>query len=137
MEVLKAILIAAALIVFAGTCHAEVIRATELNSSTWSAFAKGALNDLVVEFRQGDELPFHFSVEGDLIETTQSVPSYIGIKRNFWLKVKSNKILISLDGAAFRGLNEVLTGQLEAGANADQSGGVANAVNVALKAFLK
>lgn len=137
MKKAKTILMAGCLLLFAGASEAKTIRATEMNSSLWSSLQSGSLNEIVIEFRQGDELPVNLTAEGDLMETTQSATSYIGVKRNFWLKVQQDKIQISLDGTNFKKMNEVLTGSLQAGTGSDQSGGIANAINVMVKAFLK
>jgi hypothetical protein len=137
MTKVKSVLLAACVLLMAGVSEAKTVRATEMNGTLWSNLSKGALSDIIIEFRQGDELPVNLTAEGDLMETTQTATSYIGIKRNFWLKVQNTKIQISLDGTNFKEMNEVLSGSIEAGAGSDQNGGIANAINVAFKAFLK
>jgi hypothetical protein len=137
MNKTKSAVIAVCLLFFAGVSEAKTVRATEMNSALWSNLSKGTLSDIIIEFRQGDELPVNLTAEGDLMETTQSATSYIGIKRNFWLKVQASKIQISLDGTTFKEMSDVLSGRIEAGAGSDQNGGIANAINVAFKAFLK
>ncbi|MBL7544128.1 MAG: hypothetical protein JNL11_09940 [Bdellovibrionaceae bacterium] len=115
----------------------KVFRATDMGTTTWSDLAKGKLGDVVVEFRQGDEVPITFEAQGDLVETKQASVNYVGIKRNFWLRLSQNDIEISMDGTTFKKLNEVLTGSLEAGAGSAQNGGVADAITIMFKAFLK
>ena len=114
-----------------------MMRATDMGSTMWSDLAHGKLGDVVVEFRQGDELPVSFEAQGDLIETRQTSVSDIGIKKNFWLRLSQNDIEISFDGTTFKKINDVLTGSLEAGAGSAQNGGVADAINIVFKAFLK
>lgn len=117
--------------------QAKTIRASALGASVWSEITKGKLSDVIIEFRQGDELPVSFSAEGDLFETTQSSVGYVGIKKNFWIKLQNNKILMSLDNLSFKEIKDVISGSFEAGTGASQNGGLANTLNLALKAYLK
>ncbi|MBK9322703.1 MAG: hypothetical protein IPM97_07115 [Bdellovibrionaceae bacterium] len=119
------------------SAQARTIRATDLSSSIWTEIGKGKLSDVTIEFKQGDELPVSFSAEGDLFQTTQTSVGYVGIKKNFWIKLQNNNILMSLDNSNFKDIKEVISGSFEAGTDADQNGGLANALNLALKAFLK
>jgi hypothetical protein len=130
-------LIIAGLFLIGMSAQAKTIRATDLGSSIWSEIGKGKLSDVTIEFRQGDELPVGFSAEGDLFETTQNSVGYVGIKKNFWIKLQSNNILMSLDNWSFKDIKEVISGSFEAGTGADQNGGLANTLNLALKAYLK
>lgn len=115
----------------------RTVRATDMTPSMWSDLAVGRLGDMVIEFRQNDELPVSFEAQGDLLETRRTSVSYVGIKKNFWLRLSQNDVEISFDGASFKKLNESLTGSIEAGAGTGQAGGVANAINIVFKAFLK
>jgi hypothetical protein len=130
-------LIIAGLFLVGLSAQAKTIRATDLGSSVWSEIRKGKLSDVTIEFRQGDELPVSFSADGDLFETTQSSVGYVGIKRNFWIKLQNSNILMSLDNSNFKDIKEVISGSFEAGTGADQNGGLANTLNLALKAYLK
>lgn len=139
MKTLKTTLVIAVSVLLSSMTFAnsKSLRASEMSAAAWSEFTKGKLGDIVIEFRQGDELPVTFQAEGDLIETKQTSVSYVGVKKNFWLRLGKNDIEISLDGTEFKKLNQMIAGSLQAGAGTDQNGGVANAVNVVLKAFLK
>ncbi|MEN0059524.1 MAG: hypothetical protein AAGB31_11865 [Bdellovibrio sp.] len=139
MKSVKMKLLVVGVLLLSGVVQAsgKVIRATEMGTTMWSDLTKGKLGDVVVEFRQGDELPVEFEAQGDLIETRQTSVSYVGIKRNFWLRFSQNDVEISLDGTTFKKLNEVLTGSLKAGAGSAQNGGVADAITIMFKAFLK
>ncbi len=119
------------------SAHAKTIRATDLGSSIWSEISKGSLTDVTIEFGQGDQLPVSFSAEGDLFETTQNSVGYVGIKKNFWIKLQNSNILMSLDNSSFKDIKDVISGSFEAGTGADQNGGLANTLNLALKAYLK
>lgn len=136
---MKMKMLAVGMLLLSGFAQAngKVVRATEMGTTIWSDLSKGKLGDVVVEFRQGDELPVTFEAQGDLIETRQTSVSYVGIKRNFWIRISQNDVEISLDGATFKKLNEVLTGSLNVGAGSAQNGGVADAINIIFKAFLK
>lgn len=139
MRSMKMKLVMLGVLLLSGVAHAggKVVRATDMGATMWSDLSRGKLGDVVVEFRQGDELPVTFEAQGDLLETIQTSVSYVGIKKNFWLRLSQNDVEISLDGTAFKKLNEVLTGSLEAGAGSAQNGGVADAINIMFKAFLK
>lgn len=130
-------LIVAGLFLVGLSAQAKTIRATDLGSSIWSEIGKGKLCDVTIEFRQGDELPVSFSAEGDLFETSQASVGYVGIKKNFWIKLQGNSILMSLDSSTFKDIKDVISGSFEAGTGADQNGGLANTLNLALKAYLK
>lgn len=115
----------------------KTLRATEMDTAARSAFSSAGAQAAIIEFRQGDQLPITLSAEGDLLETTQTSTGIIGVKRNFWLKLEKNEIAISFDGATFKPLNEAVAGSIQAGAGGDSTDGVANAINIALKAYLK
>lgn len=117
--------------------EAKTIRATEMNGSLWSRLTAGTAEELIVEFRQGDELPVSFSAEGDLLETSRVGVSYVAVKRSFWLKLEKNEVQMSLDGAAFKPIKDMVAGSFTAGAGAGDNGGIANALNFGLKANLK
>jgi len=122
-------------LLFVGNAEAKTIRATEMNGSLWSQLTAGVAEKLIVEFRQGDELPVSFSAEGDLLETSRVGVSYVLVKRNFWLKLENGEVQMSLDGTAFKPVEHMLTGSFNAGAG--DIGGIANAINLGLKAKLK
>jgi hypothetical protein len=121
----------------AGTSEARTLRATEMSSTLWAELMAGEGEGLVVEFRQGDQLPVNFSAKGDLLETVQPGLAYVNVKRGFWLKLERDELLMSLDGQAFRPLKESVAGGLSAGAGSEENGGIVNAITVALKAYLK
>jgi hypothetical protein len=93
--------------------------------------------ELVIEFRRGDELPVNLLAEGDLIETTKPATSYVGVKKDFWLRMKNSDVQISFDGQNFSAIKDTLNGSIEAGAGTGMSGGIANAINLVFKAQLK
>lgn len=122
-----------------GAAYADgkVVRATDMAANMWSDLSKGKLRDVVIEFRQGDELPMTFEAQGDLVETRHASVSYVGIKKNFWLRVSRNEVEISWDGTVFKKLNEVLKGSFDVGAGSTENGGVANGIAMMFKAFIK
>lgn len=124
-----------ATIVAAATSEAKTVRATEI---TPGMLAQLKSNDaLVVEFRQGDQLPVNISAVGDLIETAGSGSTVVTVKRNFWLMLQNNDVQISLDGSTYKPIKEVLTGSLSADAEASQPGSPANLINVVFATYLK
>ncbi len=133
----KTIIMGMCLLMLAGAAEAKTIRATELSSSFGSQVSKGSAGDITVEFHQGDELPVTFAAQGDLLETTKPAVSYIGVKRDFWLKLEQNNLQISLDGTSFKDIKDVLSGSFTAGAGSEQNGGIASAINLAFQAYLK
>jgi hypothetical protein len=121
---------------FADTTN--TVRATQLTSKIVNDLQKGAVQDLIIDFRQGDRLPLTFQSEGDLLETNQTVPSYVAVKRPFWIRITKNQVMISLDGLNYKKLNDVLNGSITANASDDSNAsGTANAISVILKAYLK
>lgn len=115
----------------------KTVRATELDPSVWSSVSSGALGDIIVEFRKGDEIPVDLSAEGDLVETSKTATSYVRVKRDFWLKLQASDVLISFDGSVYRAFTDALTGSLEAEAKAAASGGPANGLNIVFKSFVR
>ena len=128
---------AVCLMALAGIAEAKTVRATDVNAALLSEISKGTVSDTVIEFHQGDQLPVTFTAEGDLLETTQSATSYVGVKRNFWVLVQQNKFQMSLDGVNYKDIHDVLSGSFTAGAGSASNGGVANAINLGLQAYLK
>jgi hypothetical protein len=113
------------------------LRATDLDSGTWAKVFSGQLQDLIVEFRQGDEIPVMLSAEGDFFESLRSQPTPLSIKKNFWMKVNKNTLLFSLDGNDFKPLPQVASGTLLVGTGAGDGGGRAHLININLKAYQK
>jgi hypothetical protein len=124
-------------ICLSGVAQAKTVRATEMSTDLWSQISVGLRSELIVEFRQGDELPVSFASEGDLIETTQTGTSYITVKRSFWLKVEGNDVQMSLNGTTYKPISEIVTGRFSAGTGSDSNEGPANAINLLLAVFLK
>jgi len=137
MKRMKLLLVGMLLLSGAAQASGKIVRATEMGATIWSDLAHGKLSDIIVEFRQGDELPITFEAQGDLMETRQTSVSYLGIKKNFWLRLSQDNVEISLDGTNFKKIGDVLSGSLEAGAGSAQNGGVAEAIHIIFKAFLK
>jgi hypothetical protein len=121
----------------AGISEAKTVRATEMTSSLWSKLTAGTADELIVEFRHGDQLPVSITAKGDFLETAQAGVTYVNVRRNFWLKLQNNDVQMSIDGSTFKPIKDVVGGMLTAGANAEESGGIANAINIALEAYLK
>ncbi len=119
------------------TAQPKILRAGEMSSQQWSELTASDSQDIIVEFRQGDEIPVSFTSEGDLIETVQTGVSYIKVKKSFWLQLQNDNVKISLNGVSFKNLNDVIRGSFSAGASANTPGIPVNSIHLMLKAFLK
>lgn len=115
---------------------ARAIRAVDMKSSDWNEI-QNAKQNVVVEFRQGDEIPVSFASEGDLLESTVTGVGYVRVKRDFWMRICQTGIEMSLDGTTFKPLSDVVSGSFTAGAGAQSPGVPVNAINLMLKANLK
>ena len=115
----------------------KVVRATKLSPQIWAQFHKGEIARLQVEFRQGDEIPVMLNAEGDLLETSESNPSYVTVKQGFWVQMKQDDIEVSLDGTNYKPFKEAIAGTITAGTSSDQQRGVASAINLGFKLLLK
>jgi hypothetical protein len=115
---------------------AKAMRAVDMTSEDWSELQK-AKQEVIVEFRQGDEIPVSFSSEGDLLESTVTGVGYVKVKRSFWMRICQSGIEMSLDGSQFKPLSDVVSGSFTAGAGAQTPGVPVNAINMMLKATLK
>ena len=113
------------------------LRAGEMNGEQWSHLMAGGDDEVIVEFRQGDEIPVSLSAEGDLLETNQTGVTYLHVKKSFWISGKNNELKMSLNGQDFRPFSDVVTGSLSADAGASAPGVPVNAINLMLKMFLK
>lgn len=136
MKCFTYITMALAIVTAAHLAEARTVRATELNNSTWADIRSGA-QEFTIEFRERDELPVNFVAEGDLLATTSSTPSYIVVKRNFWIKIVKDDVLLSTDGTLFKPLKDSISGSFSAGAGQNPNDGIANAIQLSFKAFLK
>lgn len=113
------------------------LRASELTPQIWNRYNNGEIQTLLVEFQHGDKLPVTLLAEGDLFETSEANPSYVTVQRNFWVQIKHDAVLLSLDGTHFKPFQKMISGSLTVGAGAENQGGVANSINVGFKAMLK
>jgi hypothetical protein len=126
----KIVLVSLALVVssigFADTT--TTVRATQLSPKIVNDLEKGVVQDLIITFQS----------EGDLLETNQAAPSYVVVKRPFWVRIVKNGVTISLDGLNYKKISDVLGGSFTVTAS-DQGAvsGTANAISVLLKAYLK
>ena len=139
MKITKKISLVVALLMLTSLVEAsgKVVRATEIASGNWSDLSKSELEGIVVEFHQGDELPLSFQAQGDLMETRKNSISTVVIKKDFWIRLRTNVVEISFDGTNFKKIEEVATGSIQAGAGSAQNGGLADAINVVFKTSLR
>lgn len=137
MKTVMTAILATAMFGFLTEAKATTVRASEMTASAWSRLQAGLSEDLTVEFRQGDQLPVTIVAEGDFLETPQVSPTYVNVRRNFWLRLRKDTLQASLDGTNFKPLNELVKGGLKVTGGADQNGGPVNAIQIILQADLK
>ncbi|MBS2012717.1 MAG: hypothetical protein JST00_07520 [Deltaproteobacteria bacterium] len=54
---------------------------------------------LVIEFREGDTIPFDVAVEGDVVASPPGASIPLLVKRPFFLRIRGDEIKVSLDGS--------------------------------------
>jgi hypothetical protein len=116
------------------------IRVSKLSPELMNKIQKGQVQNLVVEFKQGDRLPVNLKAVGDLFESVDSNPTFVEVKRDFYVKVSGPNVHMSFDGLNFKPINELLRGNVSVGANADQGNAEnfpASVINVVFSAFVK
>lgn len=116
------------------------IRVSKLNADLITKIQKGEVKNLVVEFKLGDRLPVNLKAEGDLFESVDNNPTFVDVKRDFYVKVAGANIHMSFDGVDFKPINELLRGNISVGASSDQetiSNFPASVINIAFSAFIK
>lgn len=121
-----------------GLAETKTIRATQLDNNFFTELNSGKLGEVIIEFRDGDELPFTVNAEGDFLEVSKPAVSYIKVKRNFQIKLipGEDNVFISLGGDVYKPINKIVSGQFTLGANST-SGTLANSLSMSLKAYLK
>lgn len=123
------------------TANAESsIRVSKLSPELIAKIQKGEVENLVVEFKEGDRLPVNLKAEGDLFESVDSNPTFVEVKKDFYVKVTGSNIHMSFDGINFKPINELLRGSVSVGANSDNGNTEnfpASVINVVFSAFLK
>lgn len=124
-------------LLFATLSEAKTIRATDMTSTQWSQLYSGQGQDLVVEFREGDELPVTLEAEGDLVETRKASTTYISVKKHFWMKLMQNDLVLSLDGQNFLPVSKLISGSFSAGVGRSQGDEIANSIQLRFSAFLR
>ncbi len=88
------------------------IRVTKLSSNLIKKIQKGEVEDLVVEFKLGDRLPVNLKAEGDLFESVDSNPTFVEVKKDFYLNIKGSSLNMSLDGVNFKPFTKVAKSKL-------------------------
>lgn len=101
--------------------------ALRVKASDPSTFAEARPGQpLIVEFNEGDVIPLHFVVQGELIETNP-VPAPIRLvaKRRFFLKIDGDGVRTSVDGEHWNASRK--RGTFAFGLGFDKEGTKANA----------
>lgn len=140
---LKKMFLVISTLLLCSTVNASVensIRVSKLSSELIARIQKGEANNLVVEFKEGDRLPVNLKAEGDLFESVDSNPTFVEVKKDFYVKVDSSNLFMSLDGVNYKPFNQMVRGSVSVGTNADGSNGAgfpAGAINFIFSAFLR
>lgn len=116
------------------------IRSTTLNSEFVSKIQKGEVENVVIEFLEGDRLPINIKAEGDLFESADSNSTFVGVKKHFFVKIMKSSITMSFDGEIFKSPKELLSGSLSVGAsssNGDTQNFPASVIHIVFNAFIK
>lgn len=116
------------------------IRSTKLNAEYLSKIQKGEVENAVIEFLEGDRLPINIKAEGDLFESVDSNPTFVEVKKHFFVKIMKNNITMSFDGVTFKSIKELLGGSLTvntSASNGDTESFPASVINVVFSAFIK
>ena len=117
----------------AGTVN---IKANELNNDVISKIFSSPNTEYVVEFREGDLVPFNLSAEGDLFESKENTNNILKIKKDFFVKVSSHQVLISFDSENYKNLKEVISGSFTVGSEVDRSQ-IPGVIQALLRVYLK
>ena len=102
--------------------EAKIVRIYDLQDQDFEDLDGKKIDELIIEFRQGDKLPLTLKAEGDLIESSSksAVPTDFLIKRNFWIKFERDALTMSLNGDNFGPVSDSLTGNLSVGARVNK-----------------
>ncbi|MCC6277361.1 MAG: hypothetical protein IT289_05550 [Oligoflexia bacterium] len=114
--------------------EAKVKRVSEFDGNAYSLQYLLKTGD-VIQFVKGDVITLKVETNGDLLETTQSSPSLVTVKQEFFLREDQGNILLSFDGINFKPIQDVLKGNISAGASG--STGVATGINFLMSMYLK
>ena len=94
------------------SAQAKSIRATEMKSSDWATLKQNSQEELLLEFREGDEILVAIKAGGDLIEIRKPVNNVVSVKKDFWIRIQNNVFQFSLDGQSYKPLTDSLRGNL-------------------------
>jgi hypothetical protein len=118
----------------------DLIRATELGSNFLTKIQKEEIKNVTIEFRVGDRLPITIRAEGDLFESVDNNPTFIEIKKTFFVRIDDSNVAMSFDGEIFKPFTDFVGGSLSIGASSEESDPnnfPAGAINVLFKSYIK
>ena len=111
----------------------RVLRASSTDPKTLTDFYAGKLSGVALEFRPGDRIPIVFQSHGDFLESTDANPSFVVVKRSFFLEMSGGQVVMSLDGTTFHPFTELATGSFEIGATASPDDRNVGAIQLSLE----
>lgn len=116
------------------------INSIKLTAEYLSKIQKGEVENAVIEFIEVDRLPINIKAEGDLFDSVDSNPTFVVVKKHFFVKIMKNNITMSFDGVIFKSIKELLSGSLAVNAsssNGDAQNFPVSVINVVFSAFIK
>lgn len=136
MKFSKIMLVGFIISLFQTNAFAVNIRANELNNKVIASIFSGQNVEYVVEFREGDLVPLNFVAGGDLFESKDNTNNIFVIKKDFFIKVKNNSVMISMDGNSYMSLRDVISGKFSIGSDIDRSQ-IPGVIQALLSVYLK
>lgn len=116
------------------------IRSTKLNAEFLNKIQKGEVENTVIEFIEGDRLPINLKAEGDLFESADSNPTFVEVKKHFFVKIMKNDATMSFDGEIYKPIKELLRGSGRvnvSSSNGDLQHFPASVITIVFSAFIK
>lgn len=116
------------------------IRSAKLNAEYLNKIQKGEIDNAVIEFLEGDRLPINIKAGGDLFESVDSNPTFVEVKKHFFVKIMKSNITMSFDGETFKSIKELLSGSLTvnvSSANGDTQNFPASLIYIVFSALVK
>jgi hypothetical protein len=116
------------------------IRVQNLTAEYLSKIQKGEITNTIIEFIEGDQLPINIKAEGDLFESMNNNPTFVEVKKHFFVKIMNSTITMSFDGTIFKPIQELLGGTLSVDASSSNNDNLdfpASVINLVFNAFIK
>lgn len=97
-------------------CFSVLVFAVVLSAASLSR-AGSSPSGYVMQFNKGDIVPLTYTMAGDFVETVQPSQIQLIAKQTMWVRVAGDDVYVSLDGKLFKPFTQVVSGQLDVGAD--------------------